>query len=206
MRNQIPEVVILRLPLYARSLALLTEAGTEIVSSQELAERLGVSSAQIRKDLSYFGRFGKQGKGYNVKRLLGELRQILGLDQQWSMALVGVGRLGRAILNYEGFATQGFTVVAAFDISPRQKGTKIGDLEVQDLAELKATVKERNIDIGIVAVPASRAQEVINLLVACDIKAILNYTPIVAQVPPFVLVRDINPVLSLESMTFYLKK
>lgn len=205
MQNQIPEVVILRLPLYARSLALLRDAGVEVVSSQELAERLGVSSAQIRKDLSYFGRFGKQGKGYNVKRLLGELRQILGLDQQWAMALVGVGRLGRAILNYEGFAPQGFKVAAAFDIDPRQKGKKVGDLVVQDLLELKATVKERDIDIGIVAVPSSRAQDVVNLLVASGIKAILNYTPLVAQVPRSVLVRDINPVLALESMTFYLK-
>lgn len=205
MQNQIPEVVILRLPLYARSLALLRDVGVEVVSSQELAERLGVSSAQIRKDLSYFGRFGKQGKGYNVRRLLGELRQILGLDQQWAMALVGVGRLGRAILNYEGFAPQGFKVAAAFDIDPRQKGKKVGDLVVQDLSELKATVKERDIDIGIVAVPSSRAQEVVNLLIASGIKAILNYTPLVAQVPRSVLVRDINPVLALESMTFYLK-
>src|SRR3989304_5809883 len=115
MASQIPEVVILRLPLYARTLAALRDAGEEVISSHELGGKLHITPAQIRKDLSYFGKFGKQGRGYNIKRLLEELQQILGLNREWSMALVGVGRLGRAIIGYGGFAPQGFRVVAAFD-------------------------------------------------------------------------------------------
>src|SRR5438128_3052016 len=116
---EIPPVVIDRLPLYARALAALEARGREVVSSQELGTQLGVTPAQIRKDLSYFGRFGKQGRGYNVRKLLEELRQILGLERQWDLALVGVGRLGRAILSYGGFYPQGFNIVEAFDSDPR---------------------------------------------------------------------------------------
>jgi len=122
MIGQIPQVVILRLPSYYRVLALLEEENTEIVSSKELGARLQMTPAQIRKDLSYFGKFGKQGKGYNVSQLLGELRQILGLDREWSVALIGVGRLGRALLDYGELTPRGFKIVAAFDIDPQQIG------------------------------------------------------------------------------------
>src|SRR5689334_9200905 len=131
MPTKIPEVVILRLPLYARILSQLEAEGTEVVSSQLLGELLQATPAQIRKDLSYFGRFGKQGRGYNVRGLQGELRQILGLDRTWNMALVGVGQLGRAILTYGGFEHQGFKVVAAFDADPSRVGGRIGDLLVE---------------------------------------------------------------------------
>src|SRR5713226_7700609 len=124
MMLDIPEVVVERLPIYARALQQLADQGRELVSSQELGTQLGVTPAQIRKDLSYFGRFGKQGRGYNVRKLLEELRQILGLERQWDLALVGVGRLGRAILSYGGFYPQGFRIVEAFDSDPKAVGSK----------------------------------------------------------------------------------
>src|SRR3989304_1553806 len=131
MINDIPEVVILRLPLYARVLASLEGQGTEVVSSQTLGTLLQATPAQIRKDLSYFGRFGKQGRGYRVSGLLRELRQILGLERQWSAVLVGVGHLGRAVLSYDGFAPQGFHVVAAFDTDPAKGGTRKGGTPIR---------------------------------------------------------------------------
>src|SRR6266581_7550340 len=126
----IPPVVIERLPLYARALAILDEQGRQVVSSQELGEMLSFSAAQIRKDLSYFGRFGKQGRGYNVQKLLDELRRILGLNRQWRMALVGIGRLGRAILGYEGFGPQGFRIVEAFDSDSSMIGKEFAGIKV----------------------------------------------------------------------------
>ena len=201
----IPEVVILRLPLYARTLAVLAYEGRELVSSQELGERLHVTPAQIRKDLSYFGRFGKQGRGYNVRRLLQELRQILGLDREWVMALIGVGRLGRAILGYSGFAPEGFRVSAAFDLDAGEVGKRIGPLVVQHVNELAETVQRLGIRIGIVAVPASAAQRVVDILVNAGVRAILNYAPADLRVPSDVLVREIDPVTALQSLTYYLK-
>lgn len=205
MPIEIPDVVIDRLPVYARALTSLERAGREVVSSQELGALLGITPAQIRKDLSYFGRFGKQGRGYNVKRLLDELRQILGLDREWTMVLVGVGQLGRAILQYAGFAPQGFRILAAFDAHPGVIGETIEDLTVKPVDGLAAALDRMHVDIGIVATPAASAQGVIDALVNCGVKAILNYAPIAAHVPPHVHIKDIDPVLSLQSMTFYLK-
>jgi redox-sensing transcriptional repressor len=201
----IPPVVIDRLPLYARALASLEAQGREVVSSQELGSLLDVTPAQIRKDLSYFGRFGKQGRGYNVRTLLDELRRILGLDRQWRMAIVGVGRLGRAILGYEGFAPQGFRIVEAFDSSPDLVGTTIDNLRIKPTADLEKVLSENPVDVGIVAVPGESAQHVIDSLVRCGVRAVLNYTPVAAHVPPGVNVKRIDPVLSLQSMTYYLK-
>ena len=150
---EIPPVVIDRLPLYTRALATLEAERRQVVSSLELGKRLGITPAQIRKDLSYFGRFGKQGRGYNVYRLVEELRQILGLERQWRMALIGVGRLGRAILGYEGFTRQGFRIVEAFDSNRGVIGQHIGNIAVKDVANLEKTLSEGQIDIGIVAVP-----------------------------------------------------
>lgn len=206
MALEIPEVVIDRLPIYGRALELLERQGREVVNSQELGERLGVTPAQIRKDLSYFGRFGKQGRGYNVKRLLEELRQILGLTREWSMVLVGVGQLGRAIVGYGGFIPQGFRIVAAFDADPKIVGTTVGDLTVKHTDALPQALRERKADIGIVAVPGANAQNVIDTLVANGVTAILNYAPIAPHVPPNVRIKDIDPVLALQSMTFYIKE
>jgi len=202
---EIPPVVIDRLPLYTRALAALEAEGREVVSSQELGSRLGVTPAQIRKDLSYFGRFGKQGRGYNVRKLLEELHRILGLDRQWRMALVGVGKLGRAILSYEGFAPQGFRIVEAFDSDAGRIGQQLDNLVVKDAGDLEQVLSSNPVDVGIVAVPAETAQKVIDVLVKCGVRAILNYAPIAARVPLGVYLKRIEPVLALQSMTYYLK-
>ena len=202
---EIPPVVIDRLPLYTRALSTLESEARDVVSSQELGTRLGVTPAQIRKDLSYFGRFGKQGRGYNVRKLLDELQRILGLDRQWRMALVGVGKLGRAILGYEGFAPQGFRIVQAFDTDPKRVGEQLNGLTVKSADELESALSANPVDVGIVAVPAEIAQSVINTLVKCGVRAILNYAPIAAQVPRGVHLKRIEPVLALQSMTYYLK-
>ena len=205
MAAEIPDVVIDRLPVYARALALLDDQGREVVNSQELGKRLGVTPAQIRKDLSYFGRFGKQGRGYNVARLLAELREILGLTRDWSMVLVGVGQLGHAIVSYAGFKPQGFHIVEIFDADPSIVGTTIDGLTIRHVDTLPDVLRGRAVDIGIVAVPGSAAQGVVDVLVQAGLKAILNYAPIAAQVPSDVRVKDIDPVLALQSMTFHVK-
>src|SRR5947209_10616279 len=202
MPIEIPDVVIDRLPIYARALGFLERGGREVVSSQELGAQLGVTPAQIRKDLSYFGRFGKQGRGYNVKRLLEELRQILGLERQWDLALIGVGRLGRAILSYGGFYPQGFRIVEAFDSDPKTIGRRIGNLVIKHSSILGQTLAETHVDIGIVAVPAEYAQDVIDTLVGGGVRSILNYAPIAPRVPLGVHIRHIDPVLALQSMTY----
>jgi redox-sensing transcriptional repressor len=202
---EIPPVVIDRLPLYARALANLEAQGREVVSSQELGLQLNVTPAQIRKDLSYFGRFGKQGRGYNVGKLLEELRRILGLNRQWRMALVGAGRLGKAILGYEGFAPQGFRIAEAFDSDPKIVGTRMNGLTIKNTATLEDVLADNPVDIGIVAVPGETAQDVIDALVRCKVMAILNYAPIAAHVPRGVYIKRIDPVLALQGMTYYLK-
>jgi redox-sensing transcriptional repressor len=203
---EVPEVVVLRLPLYVRALTQLLADDMEVMSSQQLGSRLQMTPAQIRKDLSYFGRFGKQGRGYNVRFLLVELRQILGLDREWCACLIGVGRLGRAIINYPGFTPEAFNVVAAFDNNPERVGQAFGRLTVQPMSELPRAITERGIRIGIVAVPASDAQGVIDALVENDVQGILNYAPIAPEVPMGIVMRNIDPVLSLQSMTFYLQQ
>ena len=203
-RAEVPEVVIARLPQYVRILSRLLEDGVDVVSSQQLGERLQVTPAQIRKDLSYFGRFGKQGRGYSVNSLLERLRQILGLNSYWNVAVVGVGRLGRAIISYPGFTPDGFRLVAAFDANPEVIGQPVGDLTISPMNHLDEQVKKRQISIAIVAVPAEKTQEVVDLLVACGVRAILNYAPMAPQVRGGVRIRNIDPVISLQSMTYYL--
>ncbi len=203
---EVPEVVVLRLPLYVRALTQLLADDMEVVSSQQLGSRLQMTPAQIRKDLSYFGRFGKQGRGYNVRFLLAELRQILGLNREWCACLIGVGRLGRAIINYPGFTPEAFNVVAAFDNNPERVGQGFGRLTVQPMSELPQAIAERGIRIGIVAVPASDAQGVIDALVENNVQGILNYAPVAPEVPMGIVMRNIDPVLSLQSMTFYLQQ
>ena len=203
---EVPDVVVLRLPLYVRALNQLQDAGNTVVSSQQLGSLLQMTPAQIRKDLSYFGRFGKQGRGYNVRFLREELRSILGLDRNWSSCLVGVGRLGQAVINYPGFVPEGFNIVAAFDSDPDQVGKEIGGIHVQPMSDLGEVIGSGMVDIGIVAVPAVQAQTVIDQLVAAGVKGILNYAPVAPQVPMHIVIRNIDPVLSLQSMTFYLMK
>lgn len=201
---EVPEVVVMRLPLYLRALVQLSQHGAVVVSSQQLGDQLQMTPAQIRKDLSYFGRFGRQGRGYSIEYLVEELRQILGLNKEWTVGLVGAGQLGRAIITYAGMAPEGFHIVAAFDADPRQVGETVGGITIQPMDSLQESLKSTGTRIAIVAVPAAHAQDVIDLLVECDIRAILNYAPTPAQVPPLVKLRNIDPVLALQSMTYYL--
>ena len=203
-RSEVPEVVVTRLPQYVRILTILSEEGAEVVSSQQLGEKLQVTPAQIRKDLSYFGRFGKQGRGYSVRHLLDRLRDILSLNAYWNVAVVGVGRLGRAILSYPGFTPDGFHLVAAFDANPKVVGQQVADLTVYSMSDLERVVSSQDISIAIVAVPVVDAQDVIDRLVESGIRAILNYAPTSPQVPDGVRIRNIDPVIALQSMTYYL--
>jgi redox-sensing transcriptional repressor len=205
MALEIPDVVVNRLPVYARALTTLALDGESVVSSQALGDQLDVTPAQIRKDLSYFGRFGKQGRGYNVQVLLARLREILGLDRLWRVCLVGVGRLGQAIAEYGGFEPQGFQIVAIFDSSPAMAGQTVGGAVVRPSADLDSFLRANHIDIGIVAVPAHAAQEVVDRLVNGGVHAILNYAPMLPHVPKDVAVRNIDPVLAMQSMTFHVK-
>lgn len=204
--TEVPEVVVQRLPLYVRVLAQMEQRGATVVSSEQLGARLQMTPAQIRKDLSYFGRFGKQGRGYSVSHLSSELRRILGLNGSWNAAIVGMGRLGRAVAAYPGFAQQRFRIVAAFDADRSVVGSAAGDLTVLPMSQLDAEVTSKDVRIGIVAVPADQAQAVVNTLVAAGIKAILNYAPYAPQVPEDIKVRGIDPVLALQSMTYYMKR
>jgi redox-sensing transcriptional repressor len=204
--NAIPDVVVRRLPIYARSLSYLAEEGVRSVSSQELGERIGVTAAQIRKDLSYFGEFGKQGIGYNVEYLLGHIRRILGLNDAWPVVLVGAGHLGQAIARYEGFRSRGIDIVGLFDNDPGKIGLELGKLKVQPDTELPAVLRDQHIRLAIVAVPASRAQGVVDSLVENGVQGILNYAPVVVQAPEGVWVRHIDPVALLHSMTYYLAR
>ena len=202
--EEVPEVVVARLPQYVRILKQLLDDGIQVANSQQLGEKLQVTPAQIRKDLSYFGRFGKQGRGYSVQHLLAELRQILGLNGDWNVVIVGMGRLGKAILSYPGFTPDGFHLVAALDNDPALIGEGVGGLTIRSSEELAQVVADHQITIAIVAVPSVHTQSVIDRLVECGVRAILNYAPIAPQVPEGVKIRNIDPVLSLQSMTYYL--
>ncbi len=206
MPLEIPEVVIARLPIYYRLLSRMRDEGRSVVSSRELGEALGVTPAQIRKDLSYFGRFGKQGRGYSVQRLAEELRLILGLNQRWKLVLVGIGRLGQAIASYRGFDPQGFDIVAVYDADPAVAGTLVEGHAVRDVRELEQDLRDGAADIGIVAVPAEHSQQVIDTLVRGGVRAILNYAPHTVQVPDGVELRQIDPVIAMQSMTYHLTR
>ena len=203
-QDQVPEIVVGRLPIYLRMLEFLKKEGKPITSSQELAGRLGLSSAQIRKDLSYFGEFGKQGTGYNIDYLQKQLRQILHVDRVWEVVLIGAGDLGRALAHYQGFVPQGFRLVAVFDNAPKKIGAQVGSLTVLDIAELPRVVREKRIRVAILAVPAETASAVAMTAVESGIQAILNYAPITLNVPSYVKVYHIDPVVGLQSMAYYL--
>jgi redox-sensing transcriptional repressor len=201
-----PDVVVRRLPLYARTLAYLQQEGKKSVSSQELGQRINVTAAQIRKDLSYFGQLGKQGIGYNVDELLDHINHILGLSQDWNIVLVGVGHLGQAIARYSGFKDKGMHIVGLFDADPGKVGTEFAGIIIQHVNDIPAVVREHNVRMAIVAVSAEHAQEVVNRLVDAGVEAILNYAPVSVHVPEGVWVRHIDPVSLLHSMTYYLAR
>lgn len=203
--NSVPDIVIGRLPIYLRALSRLAQEGREITSSHELGEKLGISSAQIRKDLSHFGTFGKQGTGYRIADLENRLRQILHIDREWEVALVGAGDLGHALGRYNGFRDRGFEITAIFDRDPAKIGQKIGHLQVLDVSRLREVIQQRNIRLAMIAVPASEAQDVADDLVEAGVQAILNYAPITLSVPPDIHVQYIDPVVHLQRMTYYLE-
>jgi redox-sensing transcriptional repressor len=203
--NEVPDIVIGRLPIYLRALTLLDEAGKEYTSSQELGQRLGIGSAQIRKDLSHFGEFGKQGTGYEIKYLREQILKILHVDRTWPVALVGFGDLGQAIARYGGFAAEGFEVRAIFDDDPAKIGQTIGEeVAVQDVAVMSEAIIAEKIKIAIIAVPASVAQTVADKLIEAGVKAILSYAPITLSIPDTVRIQYIDPVNHLQRMTYYL--
>lgn len=205
-KRTIPDIVIGRLPVYLRALNFLIAEGRQITSSQELGDRLGISSAQIRKDLSHFGEFGKQGTGYDINFLYDQLRSILKVNRMWDVALVGAGNLGKAIADYAGFKGKGFLIRAIFDNDPAKVGKPMGidSVTVQPTAELAQTIKERGITVGIIATPAEEAQAVARTMIDAGVKAILNYAPITLTVPSNVRVQYIDPVVGLQRMTYYL--
>lgn len=201
--SAVPDIVVGRLPLYLRALTQMHAEGKEITSSQELGERLGISSAQIRKDLSQFGEFGKQGTGYNISFLVEQLRRILKVDQIWDVALVGVGDLGRAVANYGGFLDRGFRVVAIYDNNRKKVGKKVGAFEILSTSRLSKDIKEKNIRVAMLTVPSQVAQKVADELVKAGIKAILCYAPTSISVPSSVRLEYIDPVLHLQHMTYH---
>lgn len=203
--HAIPDIVIGRLPIYLRALRRMIQEDKEYTSSHELGERLGISSAQIRKDLSHFGEFGKQGTGYQVTYLYEQIRQILQVDRQWPMAVVGVGDLGHAIAHYRGFVPRGFRVVSLFDADETKIGEKIADLTVLPIEAMQEEIKRQGVQVAMIAVPAEAAQYVADQLVEAGVRAILNYAPITLVVPDGVHVQYIDPVAHLQHMTFYLK-
>lgn len=204
LSSNIPDIVIGRLPVYLRALTRLQQEGREVTSSHELGQRLGISSAQIRKDLSHFGGFGKQGTGYQIGYLIDQLKQVLKVDQEWDVALVGAGDLGRAVAHYRGFSERGFRIVAVFDNAPHKVGLDIGDYVVQPLDDVEKFIAERSIKMAMIAVPAEAAQQVADRLIAAGVRAILNYAPINLTVPEDVHVQYIDPVVHMQRMTYYL--
>lgn len=203
--TEVPDIVIGRLPIYLRALTLMDEAGQEFTSSQELGQKLGIGSAQIRKDLSHFGEFGKQGTGYEIKYLREQISKILHVDRDWSVALVGFGDLGQAIANYAGFANEGFHIQAIFENDSTKIGQKVNDqVVVEDITGLSERITQQKIKIAIVAVPAPVAQEVADKLVDAGVKAILSYAPITLSIPDTVRVQYIDPVTHMQRMTYYL--
>ena len=205
-KRSIPDIVVGRLPVYLRALSFLIAEGRQITSSQELGDRLGISSAQIRKDLSHFGEFGKQGTGYDINFLYDQLRQILKVNRLWDVVLVGAGNLGKAIADYNGFKGKGFVVKAICDNDPEKIGKPMGidNVAVQPVSELAEVIRNNGITVGIIATPAEEAQAVARTMIEAGVKSILNYAPITLTVPSNVRVQYIDPVVGLQRMTYYL--
>ena len=202
--DKIPDIIIGRLPVYLRALQQLSEKGIQTTSSQELGEIIGISAAQIRKDISQFGEFGKQGTGYSIPFLIERLRDILKVDRGWEVVIVGMGDIGHALARYNGFANRGFHISMVFDNDPKKVGQKVGDYEILDTALLAEKLKQNKIKIAMLTVPATAAQSTADQLVKAGIKAILNYAPTSLNVPPNVHVQYIDPVTHLQRMTYYL--
>ena len=205
-KTVISKATIDRLPLYFRNLRLSQEGGIEIISSEELGRRLGITPEQIRKDLASFGQFGKKGVGYYIKELISNIGKILGLDNNWHLAVIGVGHLGWALANYSNFDSLGFKLVAMFDTDPNRIGQCIKGIPVSNLNRLKEVMQEQTIHIGIIAVPEMYAQEVADQLVAAGVRGIWNFAPLKIKVPDTVRVINEDLSVGLSSLSFYLAR
>ena len=202
--HEIPDIIVARLPRYLRALSVLKEK-KDTTNSKELGQMLGYSAAQIRKDLSQFGEFGKQGTGYNIDFLTQQIQSILNIDRNWKMLLVGCGNIGHAILNYSGFSRNGYYVAAAVDSDPALIGTtsKQG-IMIRDIRDAESIIRDEQIQIAMLTVPGQAAQEVAEKLVSYGIKGILTYAPAILNLPDEVRIEYLDPVLSLQHITYYL--
>ncbi len=198
----VPKVVVSRLSLYLRELQRLETAGQATISSSQLGTLLGFSDAQVRKDLGFFGQFGYPGVGYRCDELIRAMRDILGTNQPWSVAMVGAGNLGQALLGYRGFGRQNFTIVAAFDADPAKVGQVVQGLTIQPVEELIDTIRDRGIRLGMIVVPAQRAQEAADRLVAAGVEGIVNFAPVTLALPPHVQNVGVDLAIELEQLSF----
>jgi len=203
-KREIPDIIVSRLPVYLRALRRMQAQDQQNTSSQELGEQVGISAAQIRKDLSQFGEFGKQGTGYNIVFLIGKLREILQVEHVWDVALVGMGDMGHALARYQGFSDRGFRVAMVFDNDTSKIGEQVGEFVIRNTDEIGQAIWEAGIKVAMVCVPASAAQAVTNQLVKAGVKAILNYAPISLSVPAGIRVQYLDPSIGLQRMTYYL--
>ncbi|MGI6421048.1 MAG: redox-sensing transcriptional repressor Rex [Syntrophomonadaceae bacterium] len=199
---KIPEATVQRLSIYSRYLHQLMGEGEDTVSSGQIARGVGVSSAQVRKDLAYFGEFGTRGVGYKVDELYGYLMEILGLDHEWNVIIIGAGKLGSALALYQGFRERGFVVKAILDVAENKIGSTLGQLRVEPLDVLEKRVKEYDIHVGVVTVPAQEAQKVTDQMIQAGVKAILNFSPRVLKVPHDVVLRNVDLSVNLEVLSF----
>ena len=198
----VPKVVVSRLSLYLRELQRLVASGQQTISSSQLGALLGFSDAQVRKDLGFFGQFGYPGVGYRCDELIRAMRDILGTNHSWNVAMVGVGNLGQALLGYRGFGRQNFAIAAAFDADPTKVGQTVRGLRIQPLEELAATIREQGIRLGMIVVPADRAQEAADRLVAAGIEGIVNFAPVTLALPPHVQNVGVDLAIELEQLSF----
>lgn len=203
---KISESTVRRLSIYLRLLQEVDAIGHETISSEELAERAGTTSAQVRKDLSVFGSFGKRGLGYGVADLLREIREILGLDRRWKVALVGVGKIGSALISYEHFQLRGFEIEAVFDSDPAKIGKRWGSHVVLADDSMERVLVEKGIEIVMVTVPGDAAQTVVDRVVESGVRAILNFAPVRLRVPPSVSLRNVDMVVEMEGLAFALRR
>jgi redox-sensing transcriptional repressor len=202
--DNVPDIIVGRLPIYLRALQRLADEGIQTTSSQELGEKVGISAAQIRKDLSQFGEFGKQGTGYFIPFLTEKLRSILKVDRIWDVVVIGMGDIGHALARYQGFTNRGFRIAAVFDNDPNKIGQKVNDFVIRDTKDMVAEIRELDVKIAMLTVPASAAQEMADKLVEAGIKSILNYAPVSLTVRPSVHVQYLDPAIGLQRMTYYL--
>jgi redox-sensing transcriptional repressor len=205
-RPEIPRQAVYRLSVYFRGLQRLKSNGIRTVASEVLAKAAGVKSTQLRKDLTYFGQFGTRGLGYDVQQLADMISDVLGTTSLQPVVLVGVGNLGLALLSYRGFEREGFEIIAAFDIDPGRRRGKNHSFPIHDMNKLAPLVRERNVKMAILTVPAPAAQEVTNALVKCGITGILNLAPLVLEVPPSVVVNNVNLAIELENLSYFVQR